>query len=85
MGEALKQMAEVKFALEDNVKQNFLEPLTHLQNKDVRDVMVSRPQITIKKHASGFNTIYHIFFYLVSITEKSWKAGDWTLIVRSVE
>lgn len=40
MGEAMKQMAEVKFALEDNVKQNFLEPLTHLQNKDVRDVMV---------------------------------------------
>ena len=41
MGEALKQMAEVKFALEDNVKQNFLEPLTQLQNKEVRDVLVS--------------------------------------------
>lgn len=40
MGEALRQMAEVKFALEDSVKQNFLEPLTHLQNKDIRDVMV---------------------------------------------
>ena len=40
MGEALKQMAEVKYALEDNVKQNFLEPLNQLQNKDVRDVQV---------------------------------------------
>ena len=40
MGEALKQLAEVKFALEDNCKQNFLEPLTHQQNKDIRDVMV---------------------------------------------
>lgn len=51
MGEALKQMAEVKFALEDNVKQNFLEPLTHLQNKDVRDVMVSFGSI-----------LWHIFY-----------------------
>lgn len=41
-GEALKQMAEVKYALEDTVKQNFLEPLTHLQNKDIRDVQVRR-------------------------------------------
>lgn len=39
-GEALKQMAEVKYALEDNVKQNFLEPLHHLQTKDLKDVMV---------------------------------------------
>ena len=38
----MKQMAEVKYALEDNVKQNFLEPLTHLQSKDVRDVQVSQ-------------------------------------------
>lgn len=39
-GEALKQMAEIKYALEDNVKQNFLEPLHHLQTKDLKDVMV---------------------------------------------
>lgn len=41
MGEALKEMSEVKYALEDNVKQNFLEPLTHLQTKDLKDVLVS--------------------------------------------
>lgn len=40
MGEALKEMSEVKYALEDNVKQNFLEPLTHLQAKDLKDVLV---------------------------------------------
>lgn len=39
-GEAMKQMAEVKYALEDNVKQNFLEPLHHLQTKDIKDVLV---------------------------------------------
>ncbi len=40
MGEALREMAEIKYALEDNVKQNFLEPLTHMQSKDLKDVMV---------------------------------------------
>jgi len=44
-GEALKQMSEVKYALEDNVKQNFLEPLTQLQNKDVRDVQFHRKKL----------------------------------------
>lgn len=40
MGEALKQMADVKYALDDNTKQNFLEPLHHLQTKDLKEVMV---------------------------------------------
>lgn len=49
MGEALKQMAEVKFSLEDNVKQNFLEPLTHLQNKDIRDVLHHRKKLESRR------------------------------------
>lgn len=40
MGEALKQMADVKYSLDDNIKQNFLEPLHHLQTKDLKEVMV---------------------------------------------
>lgn len=45
LGEALKQMAEVKYALEDNVKQNFLEPLHHLQTKDLKDVLHHRKKL----------------------------------------
>lgn len=45
MGESLKQMADVKYSLDDNIKQNFLEPLHHLQTKDLKEVMVS---ITLK-------------------------------------
>ena len=40
-GEAYKQMADIKYALEDNVKQNFIEPLHHMQSKDLKEVNVS--------------------------------------------
>lgn len=40
MGESMKQMADAKYSLDDNIKQNFLEPLHHLQTKDLKEVMV---------------------------------------------
>ncbi|XP_029840838.1 endophilin-A isoform X11 [Ixodes scapularis] len=44
-GESLKQLADIKYALEDNVKQNFLEPLTQLQTKDLKDVLHHRKKL----------------------------------------
>lgn len=48
MGDAMRQMADVKYSLDDNIKQNFLEPLHHLQTKDLKEVMV---RLLEKSHA----------------------------------
>ena len=45
-GEAYKQMADIKYALEDNVKQNFIEPLHHMQSKDLKEVNHHRKKLS---------------------------------------
>jgi endophilin-A len=39
MGESLRQMAGIKYALEDNIKQNFLDPFSSIKDNDLKDVM----------------------------------------------
>ncbi len=39
MGESLRQMAGIKYALEDNIKQNFLDPLSQIKDNDIKEVM----------------------------------------------
>jgi endophilin-A len=49
MGESLRQMAGIKYALEDNIKQNFLDPFTALKDNDLKEVMVSLHLFTYYK------------------------------------
>lgn len=39
-GEGLRQMADVKDTLDLSVKQNFIDPLQNLQDKDLREITV---------------------------------------------
>jgi endophilin-A len=42
VGESLRQMAGIKYALEDNIKQNFLDPLTQLKDTEIKEVLALR-------------------------------------------
>ena len=56
-GESLKQMADLKYALDDNVKQNFLEPLHHLQSKDLKEVGFIYPSIYLSIYDTSLLTL----------------------------
>lgn len=40
VSEAYRQMSDIKYQMEGNVEQNFLDPLAHLQQTDLREVNV---------------------------------------------
>jgi len=43
--EAYRQMADIKYQMEDQVKHNFLDPITHLQNNELKDVNHHRTKL----------------------------------------
>ena len=41
-GESMKELGEVKDALDMEVKQNFIDPLQNLHDKDLKEIQVSK-------------------------------------------
>lgn len=39
-GESMKQIADIKYNLDDNMKMNVIEPLHQLSTKDIKEVQV---------------------------------------------
>lgn len=52
VGEALREMAEVKDALDMEVKQNFIDPLQNLHEKDLKEIQVRRSEARPVREAS---------------------------------
>lgn len=51
--EAMKELGEVKDALDMEVKQNFIDPLQNLHDKDLKEIQVGKtPTILFKEAVS---------------------------------
>lgn len=52
-GESMKRLAEVKDSLDIEVKQNFIDPLQNLCDKDLKEIQVSTPCFSAHLPLSG--------------------------------
>lgn len=44
-GESMHELGEVKDALDINVKQNFIDPMQNLHDKDLKEIQVSSTEL----------------------------------------
>lgn len=56
IGESMKRMAEVKDSLDIDVKQNFIDPLQAVAEKDIKDIQVESKRQYASAHTSQSST-----------------------------
>ena len=59
-GEAYKQLADTKDNLDFNVKQNFLDPLEHLKQKELKEIAVYNIQIMHRLECISKNWMHEV-------------------------
>lgn len=52
--EAMKELGEVKDALDMEVKQNFIDPLQNLHDKDLKEIQVSKTPLSVRLLLNDF-------------------------------
>lgn len=70
IGEAMRELGEVKDALDMEVKQNFIDPLQNLHEKDLKEIQV-RVRNACQKKCKGPSVrseIQVVFIFCCSIT-----------------
>lgn len=70
VGEAMRELGEIKDALDMEVKQNFIDPMTNLHEKDLKEIQVQtltfHTQRVQGKKINKFTTGWRIYnYYLV--------------------
>lgn len=61
VGEAMKELSEVKDSLDMEVKQNFIDPLQNLHDKDLREIQV----LPSMQH---FNNAKHVYMFRIFVS-----------------
>lgn len=58
-GESMKRMAEVKDSLDIDVKQNFIDPLQAVAEKDIRDIQVQPKRWCLSAGTSSRHRLFN--------------------------
>lgn len=62
----MKELGEVKDALDMEVKQNFIDPLQNLHDKDLKEIQVNKTPVYLNESDMSFELIFIFLSCLVS-------------------
>lgn len=63
-GESMKRLAEVKDSLDIEVKQNFIDPLQNLCDKDLKEIQVRVDMVGLKAWQGSWGKLHWVFIQI---------------------